>query len=118
MAEQLHTIIDDKTDEVLERGLTMEQAEFQLCRHINLGAEDAYIGEDDGEPMLFSPEPTTVTYTNWKGETRERRIIPRAIWYGSTKYHTEPQWLVSAFDMEKKAMRDFALKDFGHKESQ
>ena len=57
--------------------------------------------------------PVTLTYTNWKGETAERTIIPRRIWWGSTEWHPEPQWLLTAFDVDKGSERDFSLKDFG-----
>lgn len=58
-------------------------------------------------------EPVTLTYTNWRGETSARAIIPRYVWFGSTEWHPEPQWLLRATDTEKAAERDFALKDFG-----
>lgn len=52
-----------------------------------------------------------VLYTNYKGERRERCIIPIHLWYGSTEYHPEPQWLMQALDKEKQQVRDFAMKD-------
>ena len=55
--------------------------------------------------------PNKVVYTNWKGVKAERVITPKHIWFGSTKYHKEPQFLVQALDNEKNVMRDFALKD-------
>ena len=58
-------------------------------------------------------EPVALTYTNWRGETSVRTIIPRGVWFGSTEWHPEPQWMLQAFDTEKGADRDFALKDFG-----
>jgi hypothetical protein len=58
--------------------------------------------------------PVALTYTNYKGETASRTITPRSIWFGSTEWHPEPQYLVRAFDHDKQAERDFALKDFGH----
>lgn len=58
--------------------------------------------------------PVTLTYTNWRGETSERTITPKRVWFGATDWHPEPQWLLTAFDEEKQADRDFALKDFGH----
>lgn len=63
------------------------------------------------EPVV--DQPVTVTYTNWRGETAQRTIIPRRVWFGSTDWHPEPQWLLTALDVEKQADRDFALKDFG-----
>lgn len=58
-------------------------------------------------------EPVALTYTNYRGETAARRIIPRSIRFGSTEWHPEPQWLLLAFDIDKQADREFALKDFG-----
>ena len=58
-------------------------------------------------------EPVTLTYTNWRGETTQRTITPKCIWWGATYWNPEPQWLLTAFDTEKQADRDFALKDFG-----
>lgn len=34
------------------------------------------------------------------------------IWYGTTEYHTQPQWFLKAQDHQKQAIRDFALADF------
>lgn len=63
---------------------------------------------------LNKPTPSVVlTYTNYRGETADRKIIPSEVWFGSTEWHPEPQWLLRAYDCEKKADRDFALKDFG-----
>jgi predicted DNA-binding transcriptional regulator YafY len=54
-----------------------------------------------------------IDYTNWKGERRVRRIIPKPeqFFFGVTEYHKEPQWLLKAFDVEKKAERTFAMRD-------
>jgi hypothetical protein len=53
----------------------------------------------------------SILYTNWRGETAWRLILPQEIWFGSTEYHKEAQWLLRAQDIEKNAERDFALKD-------
>lgn len=66
------------------------------------------------EPGPVEPgQPITLTYTNWRGETAERTIIPQRLWFGSTQWHPEPGWLLAAIDMEKDAERDFALLGFG-----
>ena len=52
-----------------------------------------------------------ITYRNWRGETRERTIEPKEVWFGSTEWHPEDQWLLKALDVEKGEVRDFALKD-------
>ena len=53
----------------------------------------------------------TFQYKNWKNETRIRRVTPGLLWFGSNKWHPDPQWLLTAFDEEKGEDRDFALKD-------
>ena len=52
-----------------------------------------------------------ILYTNWKGETRIRQIIPQTIEFKSTEWHKEEQWLLKAIDIEKNEMRTFAIKD-------
>jgi predicted DNA-binding transcriptional regulator YafY len=55
--------------------------------------------------------PIEFGYTNWRGVTSVREAIPIRVWYGSTEWHPEPQWLLTAYDVEKQADRDFALTD-------
>lgn len=55
-----------------------------------------------------------IVYTNYKGETSKRRILPVKIWYGSTDWHKDKQWLLDAFDLGKDALRNFALKDISN----
>jgi hypothetical protein len=62
-----------------------------------------------------NPAPLVVTYTNWRGETDTRQILPAKIWFGATEWHKEPQWLLRGVDIAKGAARDFALADFGLK---
>ncbi|MER9875619.1 hypothetical protein [Mesorhizobium sp. M0195] len=54
-----------------------------------------------------------LAYTNWRGETSIRTITPDKVYYGTTEWHPEPQWLLTAYDHDKLAVRDFALKGFG-----
>lgn len=61
----------------------------------------------------MTERPLTITYTNWRGETSEREIIPIRPWFGATEWHPEPQWLLKAIDVAKGAERDFAMKDIG-----
>ena len=63
--------------------------------------------------------PVPILYTNWRGETAVRKIVPHtrhpvvsgkpSLWFGSTQWHPEPQWLLTAVDVEKGAVRDWAL---------
>lgn len=54
-----------------------------------------------------------VWYTNYRGETSLRTVTPKKIWLGKTEYHPEEQWIITAYDHDKKADRDFAMADFG-----
>lgn len=50
-------------------------------------------------------------YTNYKGKTSQRKIIPKEVIFDSNEWHKEKQWLLIAFDIEKNADRTFAMKD-------
>ncbi len=50
-------------------------------------------------------------YVNYKGKLSLRRVQPTQLWFGSTEYHPQEQWLLEARDLDKDAKRDFALKD-------
>ena len=118
----------------LEDALRTKAAMIELGEKIAWGSDVALMREaadalaaiqpaaDCHQPDLVTAQPAkhvqpgapvTLTYTNWKGETALRTIIPRHIWWGFTYYHPEPQWLLTAFDVDTEAERDFALKDFG-----
>lgn len=50
------------------------------------------------------------TYTNWRGETSTRAVIPESIWFGVSPFHgDEPQWFLKALDTDKQKHRDFAM---------
>ena len=51
-----------------------------------------------------------VRYRNWKGETAVRSIIPLGVFYGSSEFHKEEQWLLKVWDLEKSDYRTYALK--------
>jgi hypothetical protein len=58
----------------------------------------------------------TFTYTNWRGVTEQRRAVFEKLFYGTTKWHSEPQWFVEAQDLGRPSdtdtkMRQFALRD-------
>jgi hypothetical protein len=55
---------------------------------------------------------TKAVYTNYRGETSERRLTPKGLRYGASEWHREPQWLLTAYDWDKEADREFALCDF------
>ena len=54
-----------------------------------------------------------IFYTNHRGESGERRIIPISVRWGSTQWHPETQWLLRAIDVDKGEEREFAMSDIG-----
>ena len=53
-----------------------------------------------------------VRYTNWRGETRIRRVVPLRIFWGKSPFHEGEQWFMECHDVEHGyADRHFALKD-------
>jgi hypothetical protein len=50
-----------------------------------------------------------VLYENWKGIERERYITVEYLHFGSTQYHTTPQWLLRCTDLETNEVHDFSL---------
>ena len=48
-------------------------------------------------------------YVNYKGEAELRTVKPIRIWFGSTGFHPEAQWLLEAFDLDRRETRDFAM---------
>ncbi len=52
-----------------------------------------------------------IDYTNWKGIRSVRTIMPMELYWGSSEFHTLPCWLLEAEDLEKMAIRTFAMKD-------
>lgn len=58
----------------------------------------------------------TIRYTNHRGEEAVRRVIPLHLRFGShaevcpSSKDKESQWLLVCFDLDKNAIRHFALK--------
>jgi len=66
------------------------------------------------EALVEAPRrghPATFKYANWKGEESTRTVVPDKIWFGTTKWHPTPQYFLRAYDLDKRAWRDFAMKD-------
>lgn len=56
-------------------------------------------------------QTVVIAYTNYRNEASVRQIIPKKIYFGSNQWHKEPQWLLKAYDLDKKADRHFAMAD-------
>lgn len=62
------------------------------------------------DSQAFGP-PVTIDYTNHRGERALRSIRPIRLRWGSTAYHPQAQWLLEAWDEDKRVERTFALAD-------
>ncbi len=60
---------------------------------------------------MDSEKIVTIVYTNYKGITATREILPIEMLFGHTDWHKEDQWLLRAIDIGKQAERTFAIKD-------
>lgn len=49
-------------------------------------------------------------YTNYKGETRLRKVTPLSIHFGVSPWHPKEQWLMEVIDAETGEARTFALE--------
>lgn len=67
--------------------------------------------DDDLDAWRGTPDSLEFGYTNWRGEFGMRRAQPIRLYYGSTEWHPEPQWLLEAMDLGKGERRTFAVKD-------
>jgi hypothetical protein len=53
----------------------------------------------------------SIDYINWRGEQGRRLIMANRLEYTSNEYHKEKQWLLTSYDIDKKEVRHFAVKD-------
>jgi predicted DNA-binding transcriptional regulator YafY len=59
----------------------------------------------------LTDQDVTIDYTNHRGLRSKRRVRPKKFFFGSSPFHDHVQWFLEAFDLEKDAVRTFALKD-------
>lgn len=50
-------------------------------------------------------------YKNYRGEISLRTAEPKRLFFGTSQWHPEHQWLLLAYDIDKEEERTFALKD-------
>jgi predicted DNA-binding transcriptional regulator YafY len=48
-------------------------------------------------------------YVNWKGQRATRRVRPIRLWFGSTAFYPDAQWLLEAFCLDRLESRDFSM---------
>lgn len=65
---------------------------------------------------LFEHQPdgrtqVSITYKNWRGDTAKRLITPVKVYWGANQFHHDAQWLLLAYDWDKRENRSFAMSD-------
>lgn len=50
-------------------------------------------------------------YMNYRGEHSKRQVAFMGVYYGHNEWHPEDEFIMKAFDKEKKSVRYFAIKD-------
>lgn len=76
------------------------------------------VEEDEAEapgdkPVVKEENLVFIDYTNYRGERGWRLIdcTNAKTRFGTSQFHTEPQWLMTALDVSKDEEREFAVKD-------
>lgn len=69
---------------------------------------------DDQMPKDKPGQRVTFDYTNFRGDKSVRLVQPLWILFGVNEWHTEPQWLMVGYDVNKEAERTFAMKDIAN----
>ena len=111
--EEYNRIADDKTitgQDVANMAKKFynkfEDGNIVYVEIIDVFTNEVVVRSDNEEDKIVE-----ILYTNWKGETAIRHIVPKDIFFGSTEWHKEEQWLLNAFDVDKQADRACAIKD-------
>lgn len=77
-------------------------------------ALDRIVAAIRSAPVSWPPYieiPLTFQYKNHRGEVAARVVFPISVRFGATEWHPEAQWLLRAFDRDKQAEREFAMRD-------
>lgn len=56
-------------------------------------------------------EAVRIDYVNYRGERGLRRIVPFQLYFGEVEWHPGEQWILDAWDLDKDAIRSFAIID-------
>jgi predicted DNA-binding transcriptional regulator YafY len=105
----------NKEKQILERfGWTIDcQSPFEISHKDGSFAsgQAAHLVLAECKSEFKNEHPLVIEYKNWKGEIGIRKIIPIEIFFGANEFHGEPQWLMVAYDLDKKEERTFAMND-------
>jgi len=69
------------------------------------------------QPTVGPPDMSMmvcIDYVNYRGERSVRTIVPQRLFFGEVEWHPGRQWILDAWDVEKSAIRSFAIGDICH----
>lgn len=70
------------------------------------------VGPEGLRPQLAVDGEIAFDYVNWRGERASRRATgPYSIRFGTSEYHRDPQFLLTAIDLDRGQPREYALRD-------
>jgi predicted DNA-binding transcriptional regulator YafY len=52
-----------------------------------------------------------IEYINYRGERSLRLIVPQHCYFAEVDWHPGTQWILDAWDVDKGAVRSFAMRD-------
>lgn len=84
---------------------------FTVADKVLMWTSDNILATLESQPPREESQAVCINYTNYRGETGPRQIVPLSISFKASEYHKEPQWLMSVYDLDKEARRDMAIKD-------
>ena len=58
---------------------------------------------------MVPDQAVRILYANHRGEVATCTIVPESITHGVSEWHPAPQWLLWAYDLDKRAVRTFAM---------
>jgi hypothetical protein len=62
--------------------------------------------------MSIEPPPILYfDYVNYRGEPSHRHVQILSVRFGSSEYHSQPQWLMKGHDLGRNEEREFAMRD-------
>lgn len=108
--------ISDQAYNEIERRMYDSGYDYQIENNGIALPGIALVRDGPPAPLLdrlrqLKPGEALIDYTNHRGERSWRRIEPSRIYVGSTTYHKQTQWLLVAHDLDKDALRTYAMRD-------
>lgn len=87
-----------------------------LCATVLMTISGETVENQSISPAQAIAKPDTakaikVRYKNWRGEVANRTIIPQELYWGTTEYHPQEQWLLKVWDVDRNAERVYALQE-------